>query len=76
MVAGQIHPRFRHHSRQAGDEVQGFQDDVGGAVPVRCLERIAHIPLTRQGHAFGRYRRPGSPAVQAGAAVPVMQTSA
>ena len=47
--AGEVDPRFRYQGGQAGDEVQGFEDDVGGAVAVRCLERISHIPLTGQG---------------------------
>ena len=42
--AGHVDPWFRHQGGEAGDEVQGFEDDVGGAVVVRCLERITHSP--------------------------------
>ena len=64
MKSRQVDAWLRHQGGQASDEVQGFLDDVGGAVPVQCLERIAHIPLTRQGHAFGRYRRAGDVSAQ------------
>jgi hypothetical protein len=37
-----------HQGGQPGDEVQRLQNDVGGAVPVRGLECIAHIPLAGQ----------------------------
>ena len=43
---------------------RGVPNDVGGAVPVRCLECIAHMALTRQGRAFGRYRRAGDISAQ------------
>jgi|GEM_PF-2727039 len=38
VVAGEVRPWFVHQGDQAGDEVQGFEDDVSGAAPVRCLE--------------------------------------
>jgi len=44
MVAGEAPPRFGRQGGQAGDEVQGFQYDVGGTVPVQCLAHITHIP--------------------------------
>ena len=34
MVAREVSPRFWHHGGQVGDEVQGFQYDVGGAVAI------------------------------------------
>ena len=37
--AGQVDPGFGHQRRQTGDEIQRLEDDVGGAVPVGCLER-------------------------------------
>ena len=36
MEAGEVDPRFRYQGGQAGDEVQGFEDDVGDAIAVRC----------------------------------------
>jgi hypothetical protein len=37
METGEVDPWFRHQSRQAGDEIQWIEDDVGGAVAVRRL---------------------------------------
>ena len=34
----------RHERGQAGDEVQGVEHDVGGAVAKRLLEFINHLP--------------------------------
>lgn len=47
--AGEVHTRFRHQRNQAGDEIQRFEDDVRGAVTVRCLEPVADIALAGQG---------------------------
>ena len=35
--AREVHPRPRHQGHQPGDEVEWFEDDVGGAVPVGCF---------------------------------------
>ncbi len=64
MGAGEVDPRFRYQGGQVGDEVQGFEDDVGGAVAVRCLERISHIPLTGQGQPVSGDGRTGDIAAQ------------
>ena len=64
MEAGEVDTRLRYQGGHAGDEVEWFEDDMGGAVPVRCLERIAHISLTCQSQAFDRYRRTGDIAAQ------------
>ena len=40
VVAGQVHPRWRHQHRQACHQIQRFQHDVRRAVAVRGLERM------------------------------------
>ena len=42
---GEVDPRFGDQGRQTGNEIHRFQDDVGGAVPIRGLEGIADIAL-------------------------------
>lgn len=41
--ARQVHPRPRHQRRQACDQIQRLQHDVGRAIAVRGLELIAHL---------------------------------
>jgi len=64
VVAGEVHSGLGHECGQASDKVQGFEDDVGGAVAVRCLERISHIPLTGQGQPVSGDGRTGDIAAQ------------
>ena len=62
--AGEVDPWFGYQGGQAGDEVQRVEGGVSGAVMVRCLERRAHSPLTRQGQPAGGNRRAGNIAAQ------------
>lgn len=50
MKAGKVDSRPGHRRRQPGNEVQGFENDVGGTVPARCLELVAlaHAAILRE----------------------------
>ena len=39
--------RTRHQRRQAGDEVERLEQDVGGAIAKRVLELVDHQPGTK-----------------------------
>ena len=54
--AGQVDARLRHQSGQSCDEVQGVEDDVGGAVAVRCLQLVANVAVGGQRQPLFRYR--------------------
>ena len=43
--ACQIDPQFRPQRRQAGDAVEGLEDDVRRAVSVRCLQLITDVAI-------------------------------
>jgi len=45
METGQIHSRLRHQGGQPGDEVQRLEDDVRGAIAVRCLELVTDVAI-------------------------------
>ena len=45
VVAGEIDSRPRHQGGQAGDEVQRLEDNVGGAVAIRCLQLVADVAV-------------------------------
>ena len=49
MVTGEIGPGPGHESCQAGNEVQGLEDDVGGAVAIRCLQLVAYVAVGCEG---------------------------
>jgi hypothetical protein len=55
--ARQIHARLWYKGRQLGDEVQGFEYDMGSSVAVRCLELVADITLRGQCQTLLRHRR-------------------
>jgi len=40
---GQVHPWFRHLRRQIGNEIQRFEDDMGGPIIVGRFELITDI---------------------------------
>jgi len=65
VIARQIHPRFRHQRRQPRDEVQGLENDMGGAVTIRGLQLIAHLALRGQCQALLRNRGSGDITTQA-----------
>ena len=46
MEAGEIDSWPGYQRRQSGNEIQWFEDDVGGAVAVRRFQRITDIALT------------------------------
>lgn len=55
--AGQVHSRFGHQRRQLRHEVQGLEDHMGGAVPVRCLEFVTYPAVSCQRQTLLRDRR-------------------
>jgi hypothetical protein len=55
---GQVRAGLWHQYNQSGDKVLGLEDDVRGAVPIRCLQRAAHEPAFGQRQPFSRHRRP------------------
>jgi len=48
MEAGEIDSGFWYQGRQADNEVQRLEDDMGGAVAKLCLECIAHPASGRE----------------------------
>ena len=52
-----VYLRARNQSRQAGDEVQRFQHDVGRPVPERLFVAIDDSALAIGGQAFGGNRQ-------------------
>ena len=44
MESGQVHSWFRHQRRQLGNEIQRFEDDMGGPIIVGRFELITDIP--------------------------------
>ena len=40
--AGQVDSGFRHQSSQPGDKIQGLENDMGRAIPIRCLADVVH----------------------------------
>jgi hypothetical protein len=64
VVSRQVHPRRRHQRRQPCHEIQRLDHDVRGAVPVRGLERVAHMARRSQAQAFGGHRRAAHVATQ------------
>ena len=45
MKPGQVNPWTRHQRGQPGKEVQRVENDVGGAVPIRCFKLIANLTV-------------------------------
>jgi hypothetical protein len=43
VITREVHARRGHQGGQAGDEVQGLEEDVGGAVAVRGLELVSDV---------------------------------
>ncbi len=41
MKTGQMNSWFRVQCKQSGDEIQCFENDMGGAIAVGCFELIA-----------------------------------
>jgi hypothetical protein len=72
MKAGEVDAGFGHQGGQSGNEVHGFQDDVGGAVPIWGLEGIADIAVRGEGESFGGDRRAGDISAQAFQLVPLV----
>jgi len=52
MEAGEIDSGFWYQGRQADNEVQRLEDDMGGAVAKLCLECIAHPASGREWQAL------------------------
>ena len=56
----EVTARTRHQRGQAGDEVQRFEQHVGGAIAKRVLELVDHQPVavaaeTLQGNGGARH---------------------
>ncbi len=47
MIPRQVHSRRRHQCRESADEIHRLQHDVRGAVAIRSLQPIPHVPLRR-----------------------------
>ncbi len=71
METSEVHPQCRHQSSQAGDEVQRLENDVGGAIAVRCFEGIAHVALRREGPPISGHSRAGDIAARNKTIAPV-----
>ena len=52
MVASEVHPRFRPHGGQAGAEVQGLEDHMGGAISAGRFQLISDAFIGGQRQAF------------------------
>ena len=64
MKSRQVDTGLRHKSGQSCDEVQGVEDDVGRAVPVRCLQLVVDVAVGGEGEPFFRDCLPGDVAAQ------------
>jgi MFS family permease len=47
-IAPAQHPRLRHQRREARHQIQRLEHDVGGAIPVRRLERLSRSERDRR----------------------------
>src|SRR5258707_13562481 len=63
--ARQVDARAGDQGGQSRQEIQRFENDVGGAVAVRGLERVADVALGRERESLDRHRRAGNLAVDA-----------
>jgi hypothetical protein len=52
----EVDPGFGHQGDQARNEVHRLEDDVCGAVAVRCLECVAHMAVAQQRPPLLRHR--------------------
>jgi len=57
MKAGQVDPGLGRQGGEAGDEVERFEDDMGGAIAVRRLELVANVAVRGERQALFRHRR-------------------
>lgn len=48
MKPGKVDSWPGHQRGQAGNEIQRLKDHVRGAIPVRCLQLVAHVAVWRQ----------------------------
>ena len=64
VIPRQVHPRLRHQRREARHQIQRLQHNVRGAIPIRRLERVAHLARCRQRQALAGHRRPAHIAAQ------------
>ena len=64
MKAGQVDAWLGHQGSQPGHEVQGVEDDMGGAVPVRCLQLVADVAVGGEGEPLFRDCRAGDVSAQ------------
>ena len=53
-----------HQGSETGDEVERLEDDVRGAIAVRCLELVTHLAIGGERQAFFRHCWAGNVAAQ------------
>ena len=61
---GEVDTRLGDQRGEPGDEVQGLEDDMGGAVAIGGLQLVAHLSTGRSRQALFRYRRAADVAAQ------------
>jgi len=59
-----MQPRTGDECGEVLHEFQGFHDDLGGAISVRCLQREHHLPGLIECKTLVGNRRPGDVATQ------------
>ncbi|MFT7460892.1 MAG: hypothetical protein ACI909_003582 [Planctomycetota bacterium] len=64
VIARQVDAGSGYQCREFGHEVQGFEDDVGGAVSVRCLELVTYVATRGERQPFFRHGGPGNVSAQ------------
>lgn len=62
--ARQVDARAGDQGGQSRQEIQRFENDVGGAVAVRGLERVADVALGRERESLDRHGRTGNVAAE------------
>ena len=65
ILAGKVDSGFRNERSEAGDEVQGLEAHMGGAIAPRGFECIVDVAVFGERQAFFRHRRSGDVATQA-----------
>ena len=48
MESSQVNPGLRHQGNKPSHEMQWLEDDVGSAIPIRCLQLIADVAAWRK----------------------------
>ncbi len=64
VIPRQVHPRLRHQRREARHQIERLEYDVGRAIPIGRLQRVAHLARCRQRQALAGHRRSAHIAAQ------------